>query len=108
MEERDKKRICKKLAVKVDDHRGMILDLSKEGMKVNLSSLISQGPIGRLLRKRYINITFQIGGLILVLNCYVCWIRKQLTVYKQPQYQLGVSIQDPPTEYLRLVEKLLQ
>jgi hypothetical protein len=91
-------RIKKKLVVKVNDRKCMMVDISKVGMRLVLPFL---------LKSREINVVFQMEDELLVLECRVCWIKKELNIYQQPQYQVGLYIPEPTEEYVRLVDKLM-
>ncbi|MCP4219370.1 MAG: hypothetical protein GY765_32345, partial [bacterium] len=69
--------------------------MSLDGMKLLVSSL---------LKKRSVFINLESEDVYVELKCYIRWIRKQLNVYNQPQYQVGVIIPNPPAEYMRLVK----
>ena len=99
MEERQRDRIRKKLLIKVDDHTSVMEDMSDSGMKLVIPSL---------LKRRKVNVQFQMDNLQLQLKGIIRWITKQPTVYDQAQYQVGLFIQDPPKEYVQLVEALLK
>ena len=90
-------RIKKKLTVKVEGENCIMADMSKVGMRLT-------APF--LLKKRDINVSFQMKNVALELSCHVCWIKKELDIYQQPQYQVGLYIPEPPVEYIRLVESL--
>ncbi len=99
MKERPQNRIRKKLLIKVDGHTCVMVDMSRTGMKL---------VIPFLLKKRQVDITFQVEDMMLEVTGSVRWIRKEPTVYEQSQYQVGLLIADPPEEYVQLVEKLLE
>jgi hypothetical protein len=91
-------RFKKKLVVKVDDRKCMMEDISRVGMRL---------LVPFLLRSRDINVVFQLEDELLSLDCRVCWIKKELNIYQQPQYHVGLYIPEPTEEYTRLVDKLI-
>ena len=88
-------RIKKKAIVKVDGEDCIMLDMSKVGMRIVTPFL---------LKKRDITVSFKMKDVSLDLSCHVCWIKKELDIYHQPQYQVGLNIPDPPEEYIRFME----
>jgi len=98
MEERQRDRISKKLLIKVDGHTCIMLDMSKTGMRL---------IVPFLLKKQAVDIIFQMENVLLELKGIIRWIKKELIVYDQVQYQVGVSLIAPPEEYTILIEKLL-
>lgn len=91
-------RIKKKLVVKVNDRKCLMEDLSKVGMRL---------VVPFLLKSRDINVVFQMEDELLSLDCRVCWIKKELNIYHQPQYQVGLYIPEPSDEYSRMVDNLM-
>lgn len=98
MEERQRERIRKKLLIKVEGQSSVMVDMSANGMKLII-------PV--LLKKREVGITFTMQDLSLYLTGRVRWIRKEETVYDQAQYLVGLYFDEPPEEYVKLVETLL-
>ncbi len=99
METRQIFRISKRLLIKVNGLTSVMVDISKIGMKLIL-------PI--LLKRREVVITFRMDNRIVDLKGDVRWIHKEPTIYDQAQYQVGVLLDDPPEEYLEMVDELSQ
>lgn len=97
-EERQLDRINKKLLIKADGQTCVVTDMSKNGIH-----LIIPG----LLKKQIVDIHFQMDNLILEMKGFIRWIKKEPTVYEQVQYQVGLSLIDPPEEYISLIDSLL-
>ncbi len=91
-------RIKKKLAVQVEGQTCIMQDISKVGMQL---------VTPMLLKKRELAIAFQMEEINLHLKGRVCWIKKELNIYQQPEYHVGVYIPEPPDEYVRLVKSLI-
>lgn len=91
-------RIKKKLVVQVEEQTCIMEDMSRVGMRL---------VTPMLLKKREIVVAFQIEEVNLQLKGRVCWIKKELNIYQQPEYHVGVYIPEPPAEYVRLVESLM-
>lgn len=90
-------RIKKKLIVNVENENCVMVDMSKFGMRLTTPFL---------LKKRDIIVSFQMENVALELSCHVCWIKKEVNIYRQSQYQVGLYIPEPPVEYIQLVESL--
>jgi hypothetical protein len=99
MEERQRERIRKKLLIKVEGQSSVMVDMSANGMKLIV-------PV--LLKKREVDITFEMKDHSLDLTGCIRWIRKEQTIYDQAQYQVGVYFEEPPAEYIELIENLLK
>jgi hypothetical protein len=91
-------RVKKKMMVKVEDQNCIMVDMSKVGMRLIM-------PV--LLKKRDITVSLQINDQQMELNCRVCWIKKELNVYQQSEYQVGLFIPSPPRDYVLAVESLM-
>lgn len=90
-------RVKKKMMVKVEDQNCIMVDMSKVGMRLIMPTL---------LKKRDITVSLQMNDHPLELDCHVCWIKKEIDVYQQSQYQVGLYIADPPPEYILALEDL--
>ncbi len=99
MEERQRERIGKKLLIKADGESCIMVDLSRNGMRL---------IIPRLIKKSSLNINFQLDDVILDMKGNIRWIKKEPTVYDQAQYQVGIHFPSPPDIYIGLVQKLLE
>lgn len=91
-------RVKKKMMVKVEDQNCIMVDMSKVGMRLVM-------PV--LLKKRDITVSIQINDQPMELDCHVCWIKKELNIYQQSEYQVGLYIPAPPQDYIRAVESLM-
>ena len=86
------------MLVKVENHKCIMVDMSKVGMRLVM-------PI--LLKKQDITVSLKIDDQPMELDCHVCWIKKKLNVYQQSEYQVGLYIPSPPRDYVYAVEKMM-
>jgi len=99
MEERQRERISKKLLIKADGQSCIMIDLSKNGMRLIIPNLV---------KKRSLTVNFRMDDINIDMRGNIRWIKKESTVYDQVQFQMGIHFPSPPVQYIRLVEKLLR
>jgi len=95
VEKRKDKRFKKRELIRIDNKAGMLLDISEDGLKVALSSLPTQ---------RRISILIHLGDNEFSLQGTIRWIKK--TFSAQGANELGIRIDNPPSEYSSTLAKL--
>jgi hypothetical protein len=95
MDERKEERKKKRLLLKVDDDKGMLVDISKIGLRVAMEKIPSGETIDIILRVR--RESFNLKGT-------VHWVEIKQTV-NEP-YEMGISLLEPTEEYKEFVENL--
>lgn len=99
MEERQRERISKRLLIKADGQSCIMMDLSKNGMRLIIPTLV---------KKSSLTVNFQMENINLDIPGNIRWIKKEPTVYDQAQFQVGIHFPSPPEKYVQLVDELLK
>ncbi len=95
MDERKEKRKKKKLLLKVGSDKGILVDISKIGLRISMDKIPSGETID--VRLKIKDKTFELKGTI-------HWVEIKQTI--DNSYEVGISLIDPDEEYKEFVESL--
>lgn len=95
MDERKEERKKKKLLLKVDDDKGILVDISKIGLRVSMDKIPSGETVDINLKIKDKN--FNLKGTI-------HWVEIKQTI--DDNYEMGISLINPDKDYKEFVENL--
>jgi hypothetical protein len=95
MDERKEKRKKKTLLLKVDSDKGILVDISKIGLRISMDKIPSGETVDVSLKIK--EKTFNLKGTI-------HWVEIKQTI--DNSYEMGISLIDPNEEYREVVENL--
>ena len=95
-ERRGSSRIRKRIMLRVNDRPGILLDLSRNGMRVSTSMV----PVSRNVRIR-----FTVDGSEFDLDGYILWVNKKYAV--QNLKEMGIIIQNKPDLYTNYLDRVI-
>lgn len=95
MDERKEKRKKKRLLLKVGSDKGILVDISKIGLRISMDKIPSGETVDVSLKIK--DKTFKLKGTI-------HWVEIKQTT--DNTYEIGISLIDPNEEYKEFVEKL--
>jgi hypothetical protein len=92
MEKRKETRIKKRILSSLENRPALIVDISRSGIQISMSSTPKNQAVG---------IKLLIGGKTILLNGNIRWINKAMI--SQSSSNIGIAIQDAPPEFLQLL-----
>lgn len=95
IDRRKNRRLSRRILVKIDNHPGLLLDISRTGIRVSTDITPE---------KRRVDVKLQADNRIFNLKGYIHRIDRKLSV--QNLKELGISIEAAEPEYYRFLDKL--
>jgi hypothetical protein len=92
MEKRKETRIKKRILSSLENRPALIVDISRSGIQISMSSTPKNETVG---------IKLQIGGKSIHLQGNIRWINKAMI--SQSSSNIGIAIHDAPPEFLQLL-----
>ncbi|MCK4761224.1 MAG: PilZ domain-containing protein [Candidatus Aminicenantes bacterium] len=96
MEERKEERKKKRLLLKIGEDKGMMVDITKMGLRVMLEKF----PPGEA-----VDISFKVNDQAFNLKGTIHWVEIKQTLDQEP-YEMGLSLINPGDDFMKFVESL--
>lgn len=96
MEKRKDVRVKKRIMAKINNHPGILVDISRKGFKFSTTNIPTS---------RDVTVSLQIEGKTFILKGYTRWVCRKLA--GQKLYEIGISLKEADRDYLSYLEKIL-
>lgn len=96
IERRGSSRIRKRIMLRVNNRPGILLDLSRNGMRVS-TSMVPVSP--------YVRVQFRADGSEFDLEGYILWVNEKYAV--QNLKEMGIIIQNKPDLYTHYLDRII-